>query len=341
MADEETKTDEELNEEATNPPTEFDTAFEEFAKEKSEPSPPADELDDEPKPDEPQPGEDKPKATDGTPGDEPPKEEEDPYAGWPEEAKAKFLELQETNEKLVHAKKSDSGRIAAHQRKVIELQRQLDAATQEKEAPSKQDIADAMANDEDWQQFSEEYPEIAKIIDKRMDATNKHVNEVMESQSQKIDDTLRPVVEKAQGDAMEELYGEVAKEYPTWQDAVKEQAYGDWITQQPPGVQNLADSDDPRDASTLLGMYDTYRVANGLETLKAPSEDPGKPDHESDSVVEKEASELEKRRQAQLESGTTVESKPAHINPNADSGENEFERAFNAFAARKEAKRQA
>lgn len=338
MADEDINTDEDLE-----PITDFEDEFNKQAEKRDSletneldtdlDTPPGDELDP-----------DKPKATDGEPGEgEGPGtgEEEDPYAGWPEEAKSKVLELQENQKKMEHEAKSDRGRISAFQNLLTNTREELNEAIKAKDSPSKQDITDAMGTDEDWENFTEEYPEIAKIIDKRMEATNKRIETVMDTHGKKIDNTLQPVIEREADNAMEEAYDVVAKEYPTWQDAVKEQAYSDWIVTQPAGVQNLAESADPADASALIGLFDTHRIANGLDSLKAQPEKSGDTDHESGSVVEKEASELEKRRQLQLESGATVESKAAKIGPNAESGEDEFERAFNAYAARKEAKRQA
>ena len=103
------------------------------------------------------------------------------------------------------------------------------------------------------------------------------------------------------------------------------------MANQSPGIRALADSDDTRDASLLIGKYDDYRVENGHTTLKS---DPG-PDNGS-SVDEAAEDEVAKRRKQQLEDGVTLPSKSARIDTDAETG-SEFENAFNAFAKRKEA----
>ena len=65
-----------------------------------------------------------------------------------------------------------------------------------------------------------------------------------------------------------------------------------------------------------------------------------KADPEPDNGVNNDADELAERRRQQLEDGTTLPSKSARVSTDTETGDDEFERSFNAFAARKDATRQ-
>ncbi len=105
------------------------------------------------------------------------------------------------------------------------------------------------------------------------------------------------------------------------------------MTDQPQGVSSLSESEDARDASTLIGLYDAYLVAEGQPSIKADpiesgvkkEEEPGKP----------EPTELETRRAKQLEDGATVASQKAGIQTDGPELD-EFEAAFNVFAKKKD-----
>jgi len=252
--------------------------------------------------------------------------EVDPYEGMDEVTKARFQNIEKTNEDLQHRIDSDNGRVGAFQKKVNNLEHQIAGMTHKPDQPSMEAITEAMGTDEGWTKFSEDYPEVSAAIDGRLDNFGKSVGE-------NINSRLAPVINKQNENAQEASYGEVAETFPTWQDAVNTPEFSDWMATQSPGIQALAGSDDTSDASSLIGMFDDYRVTQGDESLRI---DPS-PDNDGNSV-DNTATDLAAKRARQLEDGVAIESKTARIDPNAESG-TEFENAFNAFASRKEANR--
>jgi hypothetical protein len=82
-------------------------------------------------------------------------------------------------------------------------------------------------------------------------------------------------------------------------------------------------------------MYDNYLVTNNLPTLK---NDPGPGVNNGDKPDGSELSSNAKKRAEQLASGTSVASKSAGVTT-GDTVTDNFEDAFNAYAARKERKR--
>jgi hypothetical protein len=256
------------------------------------------------------------------------KDPEDPYAGLTEAAKARLIALEETNKSLQHRVSSDAGRVSAFQRKINELTTQIDAIGKKSggEQPTKKEVVDAMADGSKWEAFKQEYPEVADAMDSRF-------SEISSKQNKQIETVLAPVIVERQQKDAEKAYGAVADVFPTWQNAVKEQPFQDWLASQPAAVQTLAESLEVADATSLIGLYDNHRIVTGLPSLKKSDPVSGKEGVDTsgkDSVAE--------RRERQKQAGVTVQSKSARVDPNADS-ESDFDAAFNAYAKRRESQR--
>ena len=251
----------------------------------------------------------------------------DEFEGWSDTQKEKYNSVITQRDGLQHRIDSDDGRVRAFQVKVNNLEHDIAEIQKKPGQPSTEEIAAAMGDEESWANLEEDYPEIAGAINKRFEA-----------QQAQVDTALAPVIKKQQNDAavqaetaQTESYDEVAKTFPTWQDAVKTKDFTDWMDSQPPGIQSLASSDDTRDASSLINLYDDHRVDSGQKSLRAdPIPDDG-------SSVDTKANEVARRRERQLEDGTALPSRSARIVTDDETGEDEFERSFNAFAKRKAA----
>ena len=183
-----------------------------------------------------------------------------------------------------------------------------------------------MADGNKWEKFKEEYPEVAEALDSRF-------NEISSKQNKQIETALAPVIVERQQKDAEKAYGAVADVFPSWQNAVKEQPFQDWLASQPAAVQTLAGSSEVADATSLIGLYDNHRIVHGMPSLKKSdpvSSKEGVDTSSKDSVAE--------RRERQKQAGVTVPSKSARVDPNADGG-SDFEAAFNAYAKRRESQR--
>jgi hypothetical protein len=258
----------------------------------------------------------------------------DPYAGMTDEVKAKFMALESDRDALKHTIDSDAGRVRAFQLKVNGLEEEISKIRESGTAgPSQSQIADAMkGSDEDWESFSESYPDVAKAIDKRSAALIAKVDEAVEA-------TLAPVKQESEHlkaeqakAANEEKVEAVAELYPTWTEAVKTTEFQTWLDEQPQGVSSLSESDDVRDASTLIGLYDAHLVANGHPSLKADPTESGV----TETPANTGPTDLASRRAQQLQDGESVPSQKAGIQADGPV-EDEFEAAFNVFAKRKAA----
>jgi hypothetical protein len=308
MADEEVVVDDE---------SEFETAFDEIAAERD--SDPVEEENEE-------------EVVEAAASPEVAAEETDPYEGMTDEVKAKFVELEGDRDGLKHTIDSDAGRVRAFQLKVNGLENEIQTIRSGAAAgPSQSQIADAMkGTDDEWEGFTESYPDIAAIMDKRMGKMGDKLEEAVAS-------TLAPLKEESARTAADKVatenkgrVDEVSQEFPTWTDEVKKPEFQTWLNEQPHGVSNLSLSDDTRDASTLIGLYDAHLVAGGQPSIKAdPTESGVKVPASKDAPTE-----LETKRAQQLSDGASVASKKAGVNTDGPELD-EFEAAFNVFAKRK------
>lgn len=323
-----------------NEETDFEDEFSKLAEAKEHPEEDSLDIDQE----NVIPGEGEIIAQDGEPGDEPGDEpsEEDIYAGMSDETKAKFIAMEEQNKDLNHRLSSDAGRVSGLQRKINGMEKEIQgirAGDTSGDQPDKKQIAEAMGGtDEEWEAFSEDYPEVAKAIDSRLDKAGQATQET-------IDSTLTPIKEQQARDAQKEVADatqasadQVSETYPAWTEAVQKPEFASWLDNQPPGVQSLTDSDDPQDASALIGLYDSHLVASGLPTLKADPVDNGVDTKDKLTQKEIEANSIAARRKQQLEDGTTIPSKKSRIDPSSEPTD-DFEAAFNYHAKRRENQR--
>lgn len=253
----------------------------------------------------------------------------------PESAQARFKQLMDEKADLQHKFNSNTGRVTAFQKKVQTLQDEINEIRSGPTSggqPSQQQIVDAMkGTPEDWNQFTQDYPEIATVIDNRF--------ELMAQATQTaVDSTLAPVrayqqatAQREADTALAESEQAVAEVFPTWTEEVKTPDFKAWLESQSPGVASLADSDDTEDAKTLIGLYDAHLVTSGKSSIKKQS--PTEPGADNEKPGEQN-----NRRQQQLQAGANVRTKNVGIDT-TDAPLDEYEAAFNHFASQKDKSR--
>lgn len=270
-------------------------------------------------------------------------EEPDPYEGMDDVVKARYQELEANNDKLTHQLKSDAGRVSAFQRQVNQLQNQISEIREGSTAgdqPTENQIKDAMmGGDDEWEKFAEDYPAVASAIDKRFESGGSALQTAVDNVLTPVKETITKIDTEAGQTAAQKRIDAVAEEFPTWTEAVETPEFKLWLDNQPPGVQGLAFSDDTRDASSLIGMYDDHLVADGQPSLRKDPTEPGVEEEEVVAEGSEGPTELEKRRQQQLDAGASIPSKPAGIDASAEAT-TEFDAAFAQFARKKDQARQ-
>ncbi len=211
----------------------------------------------------------------------------------PEAAKAAFAALREKNAKLDHDNRSMAGRVSAYQRKYEDLKGKapaevVKAATDEQQA--------------EWTQFAEDYPDIAKAISARLEASQPGQGSDVATLAKFVEDEMRTR-------KLNESFEAVEVVHPGWRDKIQTTEFAEW-QKSSPTYERLASSDDIADAIALVDLYDAHR---SKAAPTAPAVDPKQA---------ADAAKLAARRGAQAEgakAATTISASPnASIDLNSE-----------------------
>jgi len=233
-------------------------------------------------------------------------------------------ELEKTKaelEKLKQSDRSQRGRVSALTKKLVELK----AAN---EPPDTQDekAGDAKSDedeDDDWEEFNREFPEMAAIVDKRLNSVRKKVDKVS-GQVERVATTQDTLVEdkiltyKAeQFDDLKDIHKDV--------DEIKVSAeFAQWRVNAPAEIQAKIKSHHAEDAAHVL---DTFKEQTGWG--KTPLADKGK------SEVEL----INQRRKKAVQNSAGISSKTVGRTAKRDTESDDFDDAFEAAARKKEKQR--
>jgi hypothetical protein len=264
--------DKEIEQELT-PDEEFEAAFNEEPAEEEEPQDTGDEpeLQDDQEPAGEEHADDDP----GEPeGGEPAADGQDTSDGdiWDslnEKQKLELLRLQQKSQEWEHRYKSNEGRFRAAQ-KFLEERNKNQKQTRQ---PTTEEVQKAFTDSEAFKNFSEEYPDIAKMLT----AYGQHVQEATRTNLiQELQPTLAKVHKQEQifqqtaaGAALRDNAERLSAAHPDWRDIGKSQEYWNWVSTQPPAIQQRAvQSTDADELASLLNHYKAERKVAELETNK-------------------------------------------------------------------------
>jgi hypothetical protein len=243
-------------------------------------------------------------------------QQDEPHDIWADASETHRTAYQQAvaeQERLRHSVHSNAGRVSALQRKINELEsqlgRQVQAAAAPSDAPTAQEIQDAMQTPESWASFTEEYPEVAKAVDGRIHREIARLEQTLNPLRQEIERRAQFEAQQYAHQQMDELN----TAYPKWRDTINTPAFNEWFKSQPPAVQSLVESDHAQDAIALLNFF------------SASSRERGAPGTGR-------VSEIQAARQRRLEQSVESPSRRGAQRPLA---EDDFSSAFKAAAAKK------
>lgn len=284
----------------------FDKAFAEFAGDKP--------ADDEPPADAGDPPDDDPEApasaegdsdggTDGSPGEP---------ATPPDDA----ARLREENEKLRHQVESDRGRVSALTRKNLALSQALKQASAAAKSLGT-DFAVPGDDDEESREFDESYSDISKQINRR--AARAATTAVA-----KVFEPLESAVASADQDAANEAHSAVLEAIPDTPVILGQPEFHTWLGKQPRHVQAIFAEGEPDESIWLLNQWKSspdYVAPPAPDGSEPPSAEPPKSGNGAGQ------SGGRSRADRHIDPGTTAEGSAA------GGDVDEFEAAFNSFAA--------
>lgn len=246
---------------------------------------------------------------DSQPADEP---ADDPWSSVPEDLRAAHKAAVSELEQFKHRASSDAGRASAFQRKAEQLESELAAL---KKAPAADGAAKEAAQDAqefledpEFAAFREEYPEVAKPIEK--------VIKTLQAKAERLEREFGVISgdrHQQQIAKQEELLTQL---HPDWKTATASPQFVQWYQGAPPGLRADIERHGNQigDAQEVAKILDVFKAATGFGANGA-----------SRSGV----TNLSAKRQRQLESAAA----PAGRGVGPSSGApDDFESAFNHFA---------
>lgn len=215
----------------------------------------------------------------------------DPFAGDPVWSSA-TAEQKQVLSQWQHEIRSNRGRIATLQRKLQELQ-QAAPQQQRQQQQGGAEASEALVGSEKWKAFREDYPEMAEPLE--------HVIGAIVQENAQLKQQVGGIVTERQQQAQMAEFERLSQVHPDWQQIAQDKAYREWLSQQPPGVQALHESDFAEDAITLLNIYKGQTGAAQAHPQQAPAASNGAGNSATRST-------LPARRQRQLQSAAAARS---------------------------------
>jgi len=198
----------------------------------------------------------------------------DPYA-WvneiPEALRDKVVKEIQARQQTEHRNRSDSGRIAALQRKLGDVERERTRTpAPQKPAPA----AQPKPTPEGWTEVVKSDPELAKAVEARVKSEVDTAVDAVKAEIQELRETaVEPLHENERQRYMAQERESLKRAVNNYEEVTGSPAYREWLDNYAaPGVRKLAyESLDHRDAITVLQNYAQDMIRLGFaEAPKAP-----------------------------------------------------------------------
>ena len=249
----------------------------------------------------------------------------DPYA-W---IQALPEEVRTQAENLKHSALSDQGRVAAYNRQLDSLRRELEAAQRQARTPapaeqtSKTSVSAAPELPEKFKQLKEDFPEFADAVEEMRELDRLRYEA-------RLTEALSPIEEQRVAqqrssflDTVSAAGRDIFQTEETgwhWQEIVKGDDFLAWLDMQPASMKAAARTPDPDEAISVLRRYrQDYDVA------VAAMQDPATPANSS----ARQADEVKNRRNKRKSTSVVPGSRPVASDPKNVSGD--YEAQFNAM----------
>ena len=232
---------------------------------------------------------------------------DDRWKDVPDNIRTQIAAIEKERDEARHKAKSDAERVQALSRKLHSL------TSADKPAPAKEvEPTEAQkALDAKVTQLREDYPEVAEPVLELLAAQRAELS--------KVTTKLETVEEdrKAQFVAQQEAL--LTEVHPDWQQIAGEDRFKEWVAAQPEGIQNLTNSYDARETSTVLTLYKME--------VEAASQGEGRIAPTPEQVA------TEARRREQLNGGVAIKTRAA---PVTSGPPDDFEGAALYYEAKKD-----
>lgn len=191
--------------------------------------------------------------------------EDDPWASVPEEFRNQFNQLQNNYRSLEQNHKANSGRVSALTKQLNQYKQSLKV---EEKANGGSDASTGPTSDDlkgkSFEEVREEWPEIAEFV-------NAQVNQVEQRLAQRIDPLQQRGESQDQQAYINSQFEALHAAHPDFQQISNDPAFSQWVGQQGPNVQAMAQSDDADTNIDLLDLYKARRQPAAQAQVQTPA----------------------------------------------------------------------
>lgn len=188
-------------------------------------------------------------------------QEPDPLSGLPDAVKEKLASL----EKLAERVRNVEGHIGGLTSQQKLLKETMDAgkaaAKAVSEAPTQDQIKEAIKNPAEWDKLKDDFPEWATATEAFVDSRISAIKGGSGIKPEDVDARIKEAIAKAPQiqpeDMLDLAFQNPATGEVTWRDTIKSPEFGAWMEKQDESVKNLFFSDKVGDAAKMLRLYES------------------------------------------------------------------------------------
>lgn len=180
--------------------------------------------------------------------------DEDPWATAPEPLRNQFVQLQQNYQKLESDHRANAGRVAALNRKTLELQELLAKNEKANGGAASEQSGVPTAEDLEGKTFAEveaEWPDVAKFIRSQVSAVQQQVEQSLGP----MKELLSEREEQQQMQFIQTEISRLAQAHPDFEQISGDPAFTQWVSKQPAAIQQMYDSQLAEDNIALLTFY--------------------------------------------------------------------------------------
>lgn len=227
-------------------------------------------------------------------------------------------DLKRERDEWRHRFQSDQGRISALQRKINELSDARSVQTPASQQPTQGEIKDALQSESNWNEFAENYPDIANAVANQIKSQKDQIFKEVSQWLEPIRQSQEDHAEVERSRFLEYQYNELGRRHPDYVEVAHSDAFKQWVGNQRPHIQAMYNSSDFRDADYLISHFKAER---------------GQPAQQGRQV-----NDIRQARENRLANSAAPSTRPSPSVRNQIPTD-DFEAAFQAYAARSDRRR--
>lgn len=204
-------------------------------------------------------------------------EQQDPWQAVPEALRDQHMQLQQKYQTLETDHHANAVRVAALNRKTIELQQAIQAReNQQGGAKATEGIptADDLEG-KTFEQVEAEWPEVAALIKSQVSSISKQFEQRLEQQLAPVQELISERKSSAEAAEVQQQFTLLAEQHPDFKEIAVDPAFAQWVQTQGTAVQQMYASTSAQDNAALLTLFkaSTGRLSQAQSTERKTPDD--------------------------------------------------------------------